>query len=172
MGLKVTLKPFERIEIGPLTLVNGWIESSTFLIEGPAPVLRQANSILEDQADSCLKQVYLCVQKLFLQRDGATTAQYHDKAEQLLKEMPAAAATIQDAGREIAEGRLFAALRRYRELIDQTEADDKGRSVPTNEAARAYRDAAPKAPSVHFVRDRRRYRAGAARTLSAYQLSP
>ena len=44
MGLKITLKPFERIEIGPLTLTNGWIEPSTFLIEGIAPVLRQANS--------------------------------------------------------------------------------------------------------------------------------
>ena len=32
-GLKITLKPFERIEIGGLTLVNGWTESSTFSIE-------------------------------------------------------------------------------------------------------------------------------------------
>lgn len=167
MGLKVTLKPFERIEIGPLTLVNGWIESSTFLIEGPAPVLRQANSILDDQADSCLKRVYLCVQKLFLQRDGATPAQYHDKADQLLKEMPAAAATIEDAGRDIAEGRLFAALRRYRELIDRTEAENKGLSPSPNESARDDRVTTRTAPSVHYVRDRRRYRIGAAGALPA-----
>ncbi|WP_415192705.1 flagellar biosynthesis repressor FlbT [Rhodopseudomonas sp.] len=71
-GLKITLKPFERIEIGGLTLVNGWTESSTFSIEGIAPVLRQANTIQEDRADTALRQVYLRLQKLYLRRDGAT----------------------------------------------------------------------------------------------------
>uniref|UniRef100_Q07I16 Uncharacterized protein n=1 Tax=Rhodopseudomonas palustris (strain BisA53) TaxID=316055 RepID=Q07I16_RHOP5 len=161
MGLKITLKPFERIEIGPLTLTNGWLEPSTFLIEGIAPVLRQANALLEEQADTNLKQVYLCLQKLFLRRAGATLELYHRKAGQLLAEMPAAAATIDAAARDIAEGRHFAALRRYRELIDATEAEDKRRSATTGESACGERASARPAPAVHFVRDRRRYRLGA-----------
>ncbi|MCK7472629.1 MAG: flagellar biosynthesis repressor FlbT [Rhodopseudomonas palustris] len=60
MGLKITLKPFERIEVGPVTLINGWIEPSTFSIEGTAPVLRQANFMPDDRADTTLRQVYLC----------------------------------------------------------------------------------------------------------------
>jgi flagellar biosynthesis regulator FlbT len=167
MGLKITLKPFERIEIGPLTLTNGWLEPSTFLIEGIAPVLRQANTLLEDQADTSLKQVYLCVQKLFLRREGATIAQYQQKAAQLLEEMPAAETTIHDAGRDIAEGRLYVALRRYRELMDAIEADDKRRSALSDDSAPCERGSTRTPPSVHFVRDRRRYRLGAAGVRSA-----
>jgi len=160
-GLKVTLKPFERIEIGPLTLINGWTESSTFSIEGLAPVLRQANFMPEDRADTSLRQVYLCLQRLYLRRDGTSIEQYSVKAEQLLQEMPAAAETIRKAGEAIAEGRLYAALKAYRDLLDTTEPD-KAWSATATESAPLKQGHSQKPLSVEFVRDRRRYRAASA----------
>ncbi len=157
MGLKITLKPFERIEVGPVTLINGWIEPSTFSIEGTAPVLRQANFMPDDRADTTLRQVYLCLQKLYLCRDGITTDSYHDKAQQLLEEMPAAAETIRKAGAAIADGRIYAALKAYRELLDATETD-KAWSAAADEPAPIQHGTVRTAPSVEFVRDRRRYR--------------
>lgn len=157
MGLKITLKPFERIEIGPVTLINGWIEPSTFSIEGTAPVLRQANFMPDERADTTLRQVYLCLQKLYLRRDGTTTERYHDKTEQLLEEMPAAAETIRKAGAAIADGRIYAALKAFRELLDATETD-KAWSAAADEPAPLKQGAARAAPSVEFVRDRRRVR--------------
>uniref|UniRef100_E6VEN1 Flagellar FlbT family protein n=1 Tax=Rhodopseudomonas palustris (strain DX-1) TaxID=652103 RepID=E6VEN1_RHOPX len=160
-GLKITLKPFERIEIGGLTLINGWTESSTFSIEGTAPVLRQANTILEDHADTSLRQVYLRLQKLYLRRDGATLEGYHQAVERLLEEMPAAAEAVEKANKAIADQRLYAALKAYRDLLDQT---DEGWSSQASEPA-PIRQGDPEAlPRVEFVRDRRKYRAGASRS--------
>ena len=157
MGLKITLKPFERIEIGPVTLINGWIEPSTFSIEGIAPVLRQANFMPDERADTTLRQVYLCLQKLYLRRDGTTTEGYQEKAAQLLQEMPAAAETIRKAGAAIADGRIYAALKAYRDLLDATETD-KAWSAAADEPAPIQHGTVRTAPSVEFVRDRRRYR--------------
>lgn len=162
-GLKITLKPFERIEIGGLTLINGWTESSTFSIEGTAPVLRQANTILEDHADTSLRQVYLRLQKLYLRRDGATLEGYHQAVERLLQEMPAAAEAVQKANQAIADQRLYAALKAYRDLLDQT---DEGWSSQASEPAPIGQGDRAAPPSVEFVRDRRRYLAGHARSQS------
>ena len=160
-GLKITLKPFERIEIGGLTLVNGWTESSTFSIEGIAPVLRQANTIQEDRADTALRQVYLRLQKLYLRRDGATIGSYSEAAERLLAEMPAAAQAVDKAGKAIADDRLYAALKVYRDLLDET---DPGWSADESEPAPIKQGTREVQPSVEFVRDRRRYRAGQSRS--------
>ena len=162
-GLKITLKPFERIEIGALTLINGWTEASTFSIEGLAPVLRQANTILEDRADTSLRQVYLRLQKLYLRRDGATIESYTEATERLLEEMPAAAAAVDKANKAIGEDRLYAALKIYRDLLDET---DEGWSEQASEPALIKQGDRQTPPSVEFVRDRRKYRAGNARNSS------
>lgn len=160
-GLKVTLKPFERIEIGALTLINGWIESSTFSIEGIAPVLRQANTMLEERADTPLRRVYLRLQKLYLRRDGATLGDYQAATDRLIEEMPTAAETVAKAAEAIAEDRLYAALKAYRDLLDRTDA---GWSAQALDPAPIKQGDQETPLRVEFVRDRRRYRAGQART--------
>ncbi len=168
-GLKVTLKPFERIEIGALTLINGWTESSTFSIEGFAPVLRQANTMLEERADTALRQVYLRLQKLYLRRDGATLENYREAAGRLLAETPAAAETIAKADQAIAEDRLYVALKAYRDLLDRTDA---GWSAQPSEPAPITQGDREMPLRVEFVRDRRRYRAGQGRTAAQTSASP
>lgn len=168
-GLKITLKPFERIEIGALTLINGWTESSTFSIEGIAPVLRQANTIREDLADTSLRRVYLCLQKLYLQRDGATLDGYRTAAERLLADMPVAAATVAKADEAIAANRLYAALKAYRDLLDETDA---GWSAQADNPAPIKHGDRETTLRVEFVRDRRRYRASPARVAAGESVSP
>jgi len=118
MALKVKMMPFERIFIGATTVTNCWSEPAKFTIEGAAPVLRQAHAMLEERADTTLKRVYLCVQKLYLGRDGATPAQYVELVAALLAEMPRAADTVAAANAEIASGSYYGVIRAYRKLLD------------------------------------------------------
>jgi len=118
MALKVKMMPYERIFIGSTTVTNCWSEPAKFTIEGCAPVLRQAHAMLEERADTTLKRLYLCVQKLYLGCDGATSAQYFELVAALLAEMPQAAATVAQANAEIANGSYYGAIREYRKLLD------------------------------------------------------
>ncbi|NVN88145.1 MAG: flagellar biosynthesis repressor FlbT [Rhodopseudomonas sp.] len=118
MALKVKMMPYERIFIGATTVTNCWSEPAKFTIEGSAPVLRQAHAMLEERADTTLKRVYLCVQKLYLGCDGATPAQYFALVSALLAEMPQAATTVAQANSEIANGSYYGAIREYRKLLD------------------------------------------------------
>ncbi|MFT3940209.1 flagellar biosynthesis repressor FlbT [Rhodopseudomonas sp.] len=97
MALKITLKPFERIAIGSMTLTNGCEKDSTFTISGSAPVLRQANMMRAECADSCLKKAYLCLQNLYLEQGDATVDMYRLIAARVLRQMPHVKAEIQQA---------------------------------------------------------------------------
>lgn len=118
MPMKVKLAPYERIFIGTTVVTNCWSEPAKFTIDGDGPVLRQESTMLAERADSPLKQVYLCVQKLYLGFADATVAQYHRAVELLIKEMPTAAETIDKANSEVAKGNFYGAIREYRWLLD------------------------------------------------------
>jgi flagellar biosynthesis regulator FlbT len=125
MALKIKMDPFERIFIGTTSVTNCWSEPAKFTIEGNAPILRQASTMLEERADTPLRQVYLCVQKLYLGDEAATLAQYFERVGALLDEMPSAAATVAAANAEIGKGSLYGALRQYRKLLDSVSVNGR-----------------------------------------------
>jgi flagellar biosynthesis regulator FlbT len=157
MALKITLKPFEQIAIGSTTLTNGCEEDVTFTISGSAPVLRQSNMMHAACADSHLKQAYLCLQYLYLERGEATLEMYRHIAARVLRQMPHVEAEIRQADRAVADGRLYAALRHYRHLLTAAGEGPETWSAaagPSNAAGRA----APPAYSASGIRDRECYR--------------
>ena len=75
MPLKVELKPNERIIIGACVITNT-DQRARLLIDGNnIPILREKDILMPEKADTPVKQIYLCVQMMYLAKD---TAKYQD----------------------------------------------------------------------------------------------
>lgn len=68
MGLKVELKPGERIIIGDSVITNGE-QRTRLVIEGEAPILREKDILTPRTADTPCKRIYLAIQLMYLARD-------------------------------------------------------------------------------------------------------
>jgi len=65
MGLKVELKPGERIIIGESIVTND-DQRTRLVIEGDAPILREKDIMTVEDANTPCKRVYLVVQLMYL----------------------------------------------------------------------------------------------------------
>lgn len=68
MGLKVELRPGERIIIGDSIVTND-DQRTRLIIEGDAPILREKDIMTSETADTPCKKIYLVVQLMYLSRD-------------------------------------------------------------------------------------------------------
>jgi flagellar biosynthesis repressor protein FlbT len=87
MGLKVELKPGERIIIGDSVITNGE-QRTRFVIEGEAPILREKDVLTPRTADTPCKRIYLAIQLMYLARDPKP---HHDIYFALVKDVLRAA---------------------------------------------------------------------------------
>lgn len=115
--LRVELKPFERIVIGETVLINSGTRTS-FLLDGDAPLLREKDTVTPETADTPAKQLYLCVQTMYLKSD---VARYRTSYLGLLKDLrqahPAYGETISAINVHVSTGTLYKALKEIRKLI-------------------------------------------------------
>ena len=65
MALKVEIKFGERIIIGDSLITNDG-HRARLLIEGNAPILREKDILLPDDADTPSKKIYLIIQLMYL----------------------------------------------------------------------------------------------------------
>jgi flagellar biosynthesis regulator FlbT len=117
MALRMTLKPQEWFMVGNTRVVNIWDDKVKLKIDGAAPILRQAQTMCDQEADTSAKRVYLAVQRLYLHL-RTTPEDYFVCVDALLKENPAASVTVAKANAQIAEGSYYDALREYRKLCE------------------------------------------------------
>jgi flagellar protein FlbT len=119
MPLKMTMEPQEWLMIGDTRVVNIHPLQAKFSIDGAAPILRQAHTIAESDADTPAKRVYLSVQCLYL---GTTEdpKPYFAAVEALLQTDPSASDVVHKANSKIASGSFYGALREYRKLVEQS----------------------------------------------------
>ncbi|HLL28368.1 MAG TPA: flagellar biosynthesis repressor FlbT [Xanthobacteraceae bacterium] len=87
MGLRVELKPGERIIIGDSVVTNG-DQRTRLIIEGDAPILREKDVLTFDSSDTPCKKIYLAVQLMYLSREPQ---KHHELYFQLIKDVLAAA---------------------------------------------------------------------------------
>jgi flagellar protein FlbT len=116
MTLKLTLEPQEWFMVGGSKVVNVWSETAKLRIDGAGPILRQAHTQSEPDADTPAKLVYLAVQGLYL---GLTSdlEGYFSSVELLLLENPSTRDVVNRANSQIAAGAFYHALREYRTLL-------------------------------------------------------
>ena len=118
MGLKVELKPGERIIIGDSVVTND-DQRTRLVIEGEAPILREKDILTVDAADTPCKKIYLLVQLMYLSYDPA---RHHETYFRLVKEVLAAAPSTAEyldrINNHILTGMLYKALKETQRLIE------------------------------------------------------
>ena len=68
MGLKIELKPGERVMLGDCVITNP-DQRTRLLVEGSAPILREKDIMTESRADTPAKRIYLAVQLMYTARE-------------------------------------------------------------------------------------------------------
>lgn len=122
MPLRVELKPFERIVIGETVLVNSGTRTS-FLIDGDAPILRERDTVTPETANTPAKQLYLCVQTMYLKNDiPRYRASYQGFLRNLRVSNPGDRLAIDAINDHVSAAALYKALKEIRKLIKREDA--------------------------------------------------
>ena len=133
MGLKVELKPGERLILGECLVTNGE-QRTRLLIEGQVPILREKDIMTPELADTPAKRIYLALQIMYTSRDPRP---HHDTyftlTRELVEAVPSAWPYIEDIGNHIITGAMYKALKSAKALIsyekDLLDHASRGESV-------------------------------------------
>jgi flagellar protein FlbT len=117
VGLKIELKPGERVMLGDCVITNS-DQRTRLLVEGTAPILRERDIMTESRADTPAKRIYLAVQLMYTAKNPAA---YHELYFRLVREITLAVPSmwplIESINNQILTGELYKALREVKKLI-------------------------------------------------------
>jgi flagellar biosynthesis repressor protein FlbT len=117
VGLKIELKPGERVMLGDCVITNH-DHHTRLLVEGTAPILREKDIMTESRADTPAKRIYFAVQLMYISKNPAT---YHEPYFNLVRDITQAAPSmwplIESINNQILTGQLYKALREVKKLI-------------------------------------------------------
>ena len=117
MGLKVELKPGERLILGECLVTNG-DQRTRLHIEGQAPILREKDIMLPAQADTPAKRIYLAVQLMYTSRDARDHHEaYFTLMRELVQAAPSAGPHMSAISNHIMAGDMYKALKSAKALI-------------------------------------------------------
>lgn len=88
MGLKITLKPNEKMVIGGAVITNG-SGKTHLIIENKVPILRQKDIVNEDEATTPARLIYFVIQLMYIDEDNLIA--YHHRYWRLIREFLRAA---------------------------------------------------------------------------------
>jgi flagellar protein FlbT len=117
MGLKIELKPGERLILGECLVTNGE-QRTRLLIEGQAPILREKDIMLPAQADTPAKRIYLAVQLMYTSPDPRNHHEaYFTLMRELVQAAPSAWPHMSAVSNHIMAGEMYKALKSAKGLI-------------------------------------------------------
>jgi flagellar biosynthesis repressor protein FlbT len=153
MGLKITLKPEERMIIGGAVITNG--NSKTELhIETHVSILRQKDILNEEKANTPAKRIYFIIQLMYI--DEANLVNYHDSywrlVSDLLKIEPGMLPFIDQISELIVSQEYYSALKATKKMIALEEKNFQ--TIPEEKWTRAATTDDDRRPS---QREKRRY---------------
>lgn len=119
MALKLKLKPGESIYISGALVKNG-PASAELEVLNRVPLLREKDILLQADADTPCKQLYLIVQGLYLDSAGREEgySAFTRLAAEVLSAAPSTAVQFDKIHELISGGRYYTALKSLRELIE------------------------------------------------------
>jgi flagellar protein FlbT len=118
MALKVELKPGEKLIVGE-TLITNDKQRARFFIQGDAPILREKDILLPEDASTMAQQVYLAVQVMYLKQDiTVTQKEYFDVIGKILQAAPSTRDLISEISTAILREELYRALKLAKKLIE------------------------------------------------------
>lgn len=118
MGLKVELKPGERLIVGECLITNG-DQRTRLLIEGHSAILREKDIMTPTAADSPAKRLYLIVQLMYTARDPSLHHEtYFTLMRDLVQAAPSAWKYMAAISSQILAGDMYKALKSAKALIE------------------------------------------------------
>lgn len=118
MGLRIELKPNERIIIGKVALTNGPTRT-TFVVDGRAPILRCKDVITPAQADTVCKRLYLLIERVYLEELAFDEAAepFRALAEEIVGAAPSTRRFLEAITERFVAGNCYGALKICSKLI-------------------------------------------------------
>lgn len=118
MGLKITLKPGERMIIGGAVVTNGSAKAN-LLVENTVPILREKDILSAENASTPARRIYFAIQLMYI--DGHNLTVHHKAYWKLVREFlsaaPGALEIVDRISREILNGSYYQALKICKKLI-------------------------------------------------------
>lgn len=118
MGLKITLKPGEKIIIGGAVIKNT-NSRSHIIIENRVPVLREKDIMSEKDANSPCRKIYFIIQLMYVNEENV--AEYHSiywkLVREILRSAPSMLPLIDQISEHILCSRYYQALKTTQKLI-------------------------------------------------------
>jgi len=117
MGLKVELKPGERIIVGESIITND-DQRTRLVIEGNAPILREKDILTPETANTPCKKIYLAVQLMYLSRDPSPRHDlYFGLVNEVVKAAPSTLPYLDRMNNHILTGSFYKALKEAQLLL-------------------------------------------------------
>jgi flagellar protein FlbT len=118
MGLKITLKPNERMIIGGAVITNGGPKCS-FIVENKVPILREKDILNAEKANSPARRIYFSIQLMYIDKANLTAHHnmYWKLVRQFLEAAPNALGIIDRISEDILNGNYYIALKNCKKLI-------------------------------------------------------
>jgi flagellar protein FlbT len=125
MALVIDLKPGEKILIGNAVITNDSTRTRLH-IAGDAPILREKDVLMEEDANTPCRKIYFLIQCMYLARNSR---EYHQKYFDMVTEIQHASPTstffFMQINEHIIAGHYYKAMKVARELINhETELMD------------------------------------------------
>jgi flagellar protein FlbT len=120
MSLKIVLKPGEKALIGGSMIVNGK-RRCEFEVLNDVPVLRGSEVMAVEDAVTPCRRLYFATMRLYAEPKlrGELLPVFSEACGEVLSlGVEALTKSVLDASEDVASGRLYAALRRFRGLVD------------------------------------------------------
>jgi flagellar protein FlbT len=118
MGLKITLKPGERMIIGGAVITNG-SGKANLIVENKVPILREKDIISAENANSPARRIYFSIQLMYIDENNLTA--HHKSYWKLVREFinaaPRALEIIDRMSKEILGCNYYQALKTCKKLI-------------------------------------------------------
>jgi flagellar biosynthesis repressor protein FlbT len=123
MVLKIELKPFEKISLGPVASVITNADQRTILnISGDVPILREKDIMEEQNANTPCKKIYFLVQSMYMAPDPKIYSdQYFGLIRDIQNAAPSTKAFFVKINEMIRDGSYYKALKAARQLIKYEE---------------------------------------------------
>jgi flagellar protein FlbT len=120
MGLKITLKPQEKMIIGGAVLINASPKNTDLIIENTVPVLRQKDILGESETDSPCRRLYFVIQLMYIDAENIEnyTKQYWKLVQDIIQAAPSMTLIIDEISEHILKQRYYQALKMTQKLID------------------------------------------------------
>jgi flagellar biosynthesis repressor protein FlbT len=119
MGLKITLRPKERMIVGSAVIANAGTSECSISVENNATILREKNIMKLQEADTPCRQIYFIVQMMYV--DPQRLSHHHKNYWKLVREVihaaPSTLPMIHKINQDILNDGYYQAMKTARQLI-------------------------------------------------------